>query len=54
MLDGMKPWKSLGETALHGRERDRMLDGMKPLEIAWGNFAGRERDRMLDGMKPWK
>ena len=41
-----------------GRERDRMLDGMKPWkelgEIAWGNFAGRERDRMLDGMKPWK
>ena len=39
-----------------GRERDRMLDGMKPWkylgEIAWGNFAGRERDRMLDGMKP--
>ena len=51
-----------------GRERDRMLDGMKTalggsrpdarrdeaVEIAWENCAGRERDRMLDGMKPWK
>ena len=33
MLDGMKPWKELGEIAwgnFAGRERDRMLDGMKP------------------------
>ena len=42
-----------------GRERDRMLDGMKPWKSLketslGGNFAGRERDRMLDGMKPWK